>query len=223
MVANTLEACVTRLRSGPVQPRMLIRLLEQATGEAVRSGEILRHVRELVQNRQPRRERVDLRRVIQTVARLLAGELEAHRITLHLELGSRELPVDVVRVQLGQVLLNLLQNAIDAVRAARGHRRQITVRAAKSSAGVVGVSVHDTGTGISERLARRMFEPLFTTKRGGLGMGLAISRSVVEAHDGRLGVIPGKRGQGGATLRFTLPLAAGTGRPRRARRKPKAR
>ena len=217
VVANTLGTCVTRLRSGPVRAPVLIRLLERATGEVVRTGEIVRDMRELVQNRQPRRERVDLRRVIETVARLLAGELRAHRITLHLELGSRELPVDIVRVQLEQVLLNLLQNAIDAIRAARGKRREITVRARRSPSGVVGVTVHDTGTGISDAVARRMFEPLFTTKKGGLGMGLAISRSIIEAHDGRLSAAPRKRGQDGATLHFTLSLAAarrppGTGR-----------
>ena len=151
--------------------------------------------------------------MIETVARLLAGELKAHRITLHLELGGRELPVDIVPVQVDQVLMNPLQNAIEAIRAGRGTRRAITVRATRTRPGVVAVAVHDTGNGISGGVARRMFEPLFTTKRGGLGMGLAISRSIVEAHDGRLGVAPGGRGQDGATLRFTLPLAAAAGRP----------
>jgi two-component system sensor kinase FixL len=179
----------------------------------------LRNVRELVQNRQPRRERVDVRRVIETVARLLAGQMRAHRITLHLQLDSRELPVDIVRVQLEQVLLNVLQNAIEAIRAARGTRREITVRATRGPAGVIGVAVHDTGTGISDRVTRRMFEPLFTTKKGGLGMGLPMSRSIVEAHDGRLGIVPGQGHRGGATLRFTLPLAAAAAGPRRGRRK----
>ncbi len=218
VVANTLGTCVARLRSGPVRARMLIRLLGRATSDVVRTGEIVRGVRELVENRQPRRGRVDLRSVIETVARLLAGELRAHRITLHLQLGSRELPVDIVRVQLEQVLLNVLQNAIEAIRAARGTRREITLRATRRPPGVVGVSVHDTGTGISEGVARHMFEPLFTTKRGGLGLGLAISRSIIEAHDGRMGIVPGRGHRGGATLRFTLPLAA-AGRPRRGHRR----
>ena len=126
-------------------------------------------------------------------------------------------------MQLEQVLLNVLLNAIEAIRAARGTRREITVRATRRPAGVVGVTVHDTGTGISDGVARRMFEPLFTTKRGGLGMGLAISRSIVEAHDGRIGIVPGPRHRGGATLRFTLPLAAAAVRPRRGRRKVKTR
>jgi two-component system CheB/CheR fusion protein len=223
VVANTLATCVTRLRSGAVRASMLIRLLERATSEVVRTGEIVRNVRELVQNRQPRRERVDLRRVMESVARLLAGDLRAHRITLHLQLGSRELPVDLVRVQLEQVLLNLLHNAIEAIRAARGTRREITVRATRSPAGVVGVTVRDTGTGVSDGVARRMFEPLFTTKKSGLGMGLAISRSIIEAHDGRIGVVAARGHQGGATLRFTLRLAAAAGRSRRGRRKVKRR
>jgi two-component system sensor kinase FixL len=227
VVANTLEACVTRLRSGSVRAPTLIRLLEEATGEVVRTGEIVRNVRDLVQNRQPRRERVDLRRVIESVARLLAGELKAHRIMLHLDLGTRELPVGVVRVQLEQVLLNLLQNAIDAIRAGRGRRREIVVRATKSRASIAEVTVRDSGTGISDAVARRMFEPLFTTKQGGLGMGLALSRSIVEAHDGCLDIVSEGGGQGGATLRFTLPtlrftppLAATPPTPRA--RRPKA-
>ncbi len=105
VVANTLEACVTRLRSGAARPPTLIRLLERATGEVIRTGEIVRDVRELVQNRQPRRESVDLRRLIDSVVRLLAGELKAHRVTLRLELDRRELPVHVVPIQIEQKVL----------------------------------------------------------------------------------------------------------------------
>jgi two-component system sensor kinase FixL len=211
VVANILETCVTHLRSGPERASMLIRLLEEATGEVVRTGEIVRSVRDLVQNRQPSRQRVDLRGVIEAGAKLLAGELEAHRIALRLELGSRALPVDVVRVQMEQVLVNLLQNAIDAIRTARGTRREIMVRATRIRPRVVEVTVRDSGTGLSDAVARRMFEPLYTTKRGGLGMGLALSRSIVEAHDGGLDIAAGAGGQSGSTLRFTLP-AAGTPR-----------
>jgi two-component system CheB/CheR fusion protein len=223
VVANTLEACVTRLRSGPVRTPPLIRLLQEATGEVVRTGEIVQHVRDLLQNRQPRREQVDLRRVMEGVARLLARELKAHRITLHLDLGSRELPVGVVRVQLEQVLLNLLQNAIDAIRAGRSTRREVVARAATSHAGVVEVTVRDSGPGISDAVLRRMFEPLYTTKRRGLGMGLALSRSIVEAHGGLLSVACARRGQDGATLRFTLPLAATAHTPRRSHSRPRVR
>jgi len=217
VVANILEACITRLRARPERASMLIGLLEEATSEVVRTGEIVRNVRDLVQNRQPRRERVDLRGVIETGAKVLAGELQAHRIALHLELGSRALPVGVVRVQMEQVLVNLLQNAIDAIRAGRRTRREIVVRATKSRPGFVEVTVRDSGIGISDEVARRMFEPLYTTKRGGLGLGLALSRSIVEAHDGGLDVAAGAGGRNGSTLRFTLP-AAGTARTSRTSR-----
>jgi two-component system sensor kinase FixL len=208
VVANILETCVTRLRSRPERASMLIRLLEEATGEVVRTGEIVRNVRDLVKNRQPPRQRLDLRVVIEAGAKLLAGELEAHRIALRLELGSRALPVDVVRVQMEQVLVNLLQNAIDAIRAGRGTRREIMVRATKIRPRVVEVTVRDSGAGISDAVGRRMFESLYTTKRGGLGMGLALSRSIVEAHHGVLDIAAGAGGQSGSTLRFTLPAAA---------------
>ena len=218
-VANTLGACATRLRAGTARPQTLIRMIERATAEVIRTGEIVHHVRGLVQNRQPRRQWVDLRRLIEGVTRLLVGEMKTHGVALRLELGNRPLPVRVVGIQIEQMLLNLLQNAIDAIRTARGARREITVRATRSTAGVVGIAVHDTGTGISDGVAQRMFEPLFTTKRGGLGMGLAISHSIVEAHGGRLWVAPEERGPGGATLRFTLPLAGAHDAPRARRRR----
>jgi signal transduction histidine kinase len=85
------------------------------------------------------------------------------------------------------------------------------VRATRIRPRVVEVTVRDSGTGLSDAVARRMFEPLYTTKRGGLGMGLALSRSIVEAHDGGLDIAAGAGGQSGSTLRFTLP-AAGTPR-----------
>jgi two-component system CheB/CheR fusion protein len=223
VVANLLEACITRLRARPERASMLIRLLEEATGEVVRTGEIVRNVRDLVQNRQPRRQCVDLRGVIETGAKLLAGELHAHRIALHLELGSHALPVGVVRVQMEQVLVNLLQNAIDAIRAGRRTPRAIVVRATTSRPGIVEVTVRDSGTGISHEVARRMFEPLYTTKRGGLGMGLALSRSIVEAHGGGLDVADGAGGRKGSTLRFTLPAAVPAHRSRKTRTAGRAR
>jgi len=122
-----------------------------------------------------------------------------------------------VRVQMEQVFVNLLQNAIDAIRAGRRTRREIVVRATKSRPGIVEVTVRDSGTGISDEVARRMFEPLYTTKKGGLGLGLALSRSIVEAHDGGLDVATAAGGRKGSTLRFTLPVAVSGRTSRRTR------
>jgi len=97
------------------------------------------------------------------------------------------------------------------------------VRATKSRPGFVEVTVRDSGIGISDEVARRMFEPLYTTKRGGLGLGLALSRSIVEAHDGGLDVAAGAGGRNGSTLRFTLPAAGRARTSRTSRQRGRAR
>jgi C4-dicarboxylate-specific signal transduction histidine kinase len=144
--------------------------------------------------------------LVDAATSLVAGEIAEHRIDLRLVLGDRPLLVLASRVEIEQVLLNLLRNAIDAVRKVGGKRREIVVQTSRTSARTAEVVVRDTGTGITEPVSRRMFEAFFTTKPDGLGMGLAICRTIVEAHGGRLWVTPGKRGPSGATVGFTLPL-----------------
>ncbi len=214
-IANTLEACTTRVRGAETKPRTLLPLLKQATVQAVRAGQIIHNVRDLIRRRQPRRERVDVRRLVENAAMLARGELLKHHIELRLDLGDKPLPARVSAIEIEQVVLNLMHNAIDAIREAGGKRRQLVVHAAQRTASAVTIAVHDTGAGISETVSHRMFEPFFTTKVQGLGMGLAICRTIVEAHGGRLWVARGKRGSGG-TLCFTLPLDRQTARPRRA-------
>jgi two-component system sensor kinase FixL len=148
----------------------------------------------------------------------MAGQLKGQRIGLHLALGNAPLPVQVGRVEIEQVLLNLLQNAVDSIAQSKtaGVRREITVSAAPTTDGKnVEVAVRDTGVGIAETRLGQLFEPFFTTKVTGIGMGLAICRSIVEAHGGRLWVAPGEHRRGATTLRFTIPLASKAGEPGR--------
>jgi signal transduction histidine kinase len=110
-------------------------------------------------------------------------------------------------VQLQQVLLNLVLNGVDAMKAVTDRPRQLTVSSTVEP-GSVAVTVDDTGTGLDPATAQRIFEPFFTTKADGLGMGLSICRSIVDAHGGCLWAAP--RAPHGTTLRFTVPLAAET-------------
>jgi signal transduction histidine kinase len=107
-------------------------------------------------------------------------------------------------VQLQQVLLNLLLNGMDAIGA--GDRRRIAVTVRRDGAGALAFDIADTGTGIERAHLERVFEPFFTTKASGIGMGLSISRGIVEAHGGHL--TAENNAEGGATFRFTLPVAA---------------
>ena len=131
--------------------------------------------------------------------------MEQERIALRLDLAPRGLPVLADRIQIEQVLVNLIQNAVDAIREAGKSDRQIRVRAAQRSDGMAEVAVHDSGTGLSAATAARLHEPFFTTKPQGMGMGLAISRAIVEAHGGEL-TIDGRATGLGTTVRVVMPL-----------------
>src|SRR6185436_9503276 len=126
-------------------------------------------------------------------------------ITLRLDLQARPLPIYADRTQIEQIIVNLMQNAIDAIREAPGKRREIQLQVWVAK-GMAEVAVRDTGTGVSVGAKERLFEPFFTTKPHGLGMGLAISRSILEAHRGRIWAKRRADGTRGTTVRFTLPV-----------------
>ena len=147
--------------------------------------------------------------VVQEVLVLTRGELQRHGVTLRTDLttGGRRILGD--RVQLQQVLLNLIVNGIDAMKTVTGRARELTVSSTFSEPGSVLVTVEDTGTGVDPAIAQRVFEPFFTTKAEGLGMGLSICRSIVEAHEGRLSVSP--RASHGTAVCFTIPVTSEQG------------
>ncbi|MEO6029950.1 MAG: chemotaxis protein CheB [Candidatus Binatia bacterium] len=216
-ITNGVDACARYVRAGKGQPKLLLALLKEASAEALRAAEIVEHLRGFIQKGKPRLERSDLREIARVVPRLLARELERANVTLELDTPSRPLPILADRIQIEQVVVNLIQNAIDAVRGARGRARKIHLQVAAAK-GHAELAVTDTGSGVSAETAARLFEAFFTTKAQGLGMGLAISRSIIEAHEGRIWVEPTPEGRRGTTVRFSLPLRAV--RPPRKRRSP---
>lgn len=204
-VANGVEACARYLRAGKAEPDKLLALLDDASSEALRAGTIVEHLRHFIEKGQPQFERTDLREIVQNLPRLLGRELQGARVALRLDVPARPLLILADRIQIEQIIVNLVQNAIDAIRDAPDdrHEIQLQVWAAK---GMAEVAVRDTGSGISTAASKRMFEPFFTTKAHGLGMGLAISRSILEAHRGRIWVKARADQARGTTVRFSLPL-----------------
>ena len=132
--------------------------------------------------------------------------MEREEITLRLDRPPQALWVRVDQVQIEQVVVNLLQNAIDATVQAGGGTREIRVRVSPGSDAMAEMVVEDAGVGLSAVAAERLYEPFFTTKPKGLGLGLAICRTIVEMHDGRLSVAPRASGPG-TTVRMAVPLA----------------
>ena len=214
-IANGVEACARYVRSGKAKPDKLLTLLDDASARGVASRRASSSICATSSRRDSRSSSAtDLREIARNVPRLLGREIEQEQITLRLDLHPRPLPIYADRIQIEQIIVNLMQNAIDAIREAPGDRREIQLQvwAAK---GMAEVAVRDTGTGVSAAATERMFEPFFTTKSHGLGMGLAISRSIIEAHRGRIWVKRRADGARGTTIRFTLPLHP----PKAARKK----
>jgi len=173
---------------------------------ADRAGQVIGKLRSVLRKDEFRPGRLDLGRLIQDAVRLVRSEALRRRVTVQVAAGENVPPVLGDEVMLLQVLLNLLLNALDAVAEQPAGRRSVAIATAARS-GAVEVSVGDSGKGIPATALEGVFEPFFTTKPHGLGMGLAICRSIAETHGGR--IVAENRPGGGAVVRLTLPAAPG--------------
>jgi C4-dicarboxylate-specific signal transduction histidine kinase len=175
--------------------------IKQIVADGHRAGALIGSIRESFKKRVPKRTSIDVNDLIREALALVHVDLEKHRILVQAEQNERLPPVLGDRIQLQQVLLNLIMNAIDSM-AARDEPRLLYVKSDSHAAGGVKVSVADNGTGISSRDIDRVFDPLFTTKSEGMGMGLSICRSIIEAHNGNIWVAPNN--PQGAVFQFVL-------------------
>ena len=181
--------------------------LEKAAEQALRAGNIIRRLRDFVSRRETERHVESLPKLVEEASALgLVGARERD-VALRFDLDPRCGSVLADRVQIQQVLVNLLRNGLDAM--ADTTRRELTVSSRPTEGGMAEISVSDTGPGIGPDAAARLFEPFFTTKPSGLGVGLSISRGIVEAHGGEMHAE--NNAAGGATFRFTLPLRSESG------------
>src|ERR1700680_3055215 len=185
--------------------------VKDAVGEIVRDGrrasEVLKRIRAMSKNTAPERGQVDVNHAIAEVLALTRDELQRHRVAVQTDLRSKLPTIIADRVQLQQVVLNLVMNGIDAMRAVTDRPRILTVRSQLNDQGNIVVNVADSGVGLDPANRDRIFESFFTTKSEGMGMGLAISNTIIEAHHGCLWAESGSLF--GAVFGFTLPLAAG--------------
>ncbi len=203
---NVLER--TAKAGEPVNAGMLRHALEQARQQAQRAGQIIRSVHEFVKKREPRREPVTVRSVVDGVRALVELQARQAAVTLRVELPPGLPPVLADRIMLEQVLLNLTRNAIEAMHDARPDQRVLRIAAALD-AGMVKVSVIDRGHGIPDDVAAGLFSPFFSTKVEGMGMGLSICRTAIEFHGGTLTHAPNPGG--GTIFSFSLPAQAANG------------
>ena len=214
-VANRVEACAEYARSGRMDPTDFLKLLDEASSDALRAGSIVEHVRSFIQERELQFVPADLGAIVRGIPRLFERQIQRGRLTLQLDSGKESLPIHADRVQIEQVIVNLVQNAIDAVCDGRAEQRTIQLRT-RAVDGQATLSVSDSGPGLPADATERLFDPFFTTKPKGLGMGLAISRSIIEAHQGRIWADCPTDARPGATLCITLPLSLSVARKGRS-------
>jgi len=179
-------------------------IVEEIIAEERRADEVIRGVRLLLRKTTPVRAIVDVHALVDDVVKLVATDVMVRRATLRHEVTDEPLLVRGDRVQLQQVLLNLLLNALDAVGESAGDR-VVSVRSEERPTGVARVSVSDTGPGVAPETLGEVFKPFFSTKAHGMGMGLSIARSIVDAHGGSISAT--RLAEGGAAFTFSLPLA----------------
>jgi signal transduction histidine kinase/integral membrane sensor domain MASE1 len=176
--------------------------LDDIVADDRRAGEIIRRLRELLKKGQPRRVVLDLNALVSDVAKLVGSDALLRGVSITVELDPDLSPLRADRVQLQQVVLNLLMNAMEAMSALPASGRNVIIHSERLPDGGGHVSVADTGPGIAPDAVARIFEPFYTTKADGMGMGLSITRSIIEAHGGR--VWADNSPTGGAIFHFTL-------------------
>jgi PAS domain S-box-containing protein len=203
-ITNNGSACLRLLVNKNLDPEVLRRALEEIVADGNRASAVIARIRGFIKKAPAEKSELDVNEVIQEVLALVGPELQKNRVALRCELGKTLPLVLADRVQLQQVLLNLIVNGIEAMTAVTERPRELVVQSQIEESGDLMVTVRDSGTGLSSE-TDRVFTPFFTTKANGMGMGLPISRSLVESHGGRLWAT--SNSPHGAVFSFTLPAA----------------
>ena len=201
-VANS-DACLAWLSSQPPNLEEARAAADHMIEAATRASHIIGGIQALFRKAAPERTRVNINEVIEETLGLIRGDASRNNVSLQTELGSQLPPVLGDRVQLQQVVLNLVMNGIEAMRNLDDRSRQLRIRSARDDSNQVVIAIADSGPGIDPQVIGKVFEPFYTTKPQGIGMGLAISRSIIEAHGGRIWAEPTT--PHGATFQCALP------------------
>lgn len=201
-IVNYAQGSIRWLSTGEMSRDELLLAFERIAAQGHRSAEIIRRLRDFLRKSQPLRAPVDINHAVREAVELAGLEARRKHVTLRFEPGAGLPHVFADVIQIEQVVLILIHNAIEAMDPAECTRREVCVRTARAPDNGVAVSVHDTGPGLPAKDIERIFEAFYSTKPAGMGMGLSISRSIVEAHGGRLEALPSPDG---AVFRFILP------------------
>jgi two-component system sensor histidine kinase DctS len=203
-IASYNAGCANMIASGKADMAELRTALEKSAEQARRAGRIIRRIYEFVRRSEPKSEPCDLAEIVGEVLALVEADARHHGVDIRRSIAAPLPPLNGDRVLITQALLNLVRNAIEAMRGVGRDRRLLTVTTTTDAESII-VAIADTGCGIPAEAAARLFEPFFTTKTEGMGMGLNICRSVIEAHHGRL--VYAAAPDGGCIFQAQFPLS----------------
>lgn len=202
-IAGYSDACLNKLRAGDASSDVLARNLEQISTQAQRAGKVIRELRSFLAKAELQKAPTDANALARQAFGLLAADARARNVRLESDLADSLPKVMVAALSIEHVLVNLMSNGIEAVRAGGAGKGTVAIRT-RAENGSIRITVTDTGRGIAPDVAERIFEPFYTTKQDGLGMGLGICRSIVESHGGRIWAEAGPRG----VIHLTLPVSS---------------
>jgi PAS domain S-box-containing protein len=210
-VVTNGSVCLRLLDRNPPDLDEVRGALENIISDGMRASEVVQRVRALAKKTDFQMAALNINDVVGDVVRLLQREVFDHGVLLHLELASALPHVLGDRVQLQQVVINLVMNGMEAMEDVTSHPRELTICSRQRDTDQVVIEVQDGGKGVDPENVDRLFNAFFTTKSHGMGMGLSVCRSIIQAHGGRISVSP-NTGGAGATFQFTLPVPSDSGR-----------
>jgi two-component system sensor kinase FixL len=202
-ISNYARACARFAAQQPPALDDLQDCMNEIANETQRAADIIRELRDLVRARPEDRALKDLGDIVRQTRQLILADARAHGTTVHFDIAAALPPVAVEAVQIQQLLLNLVRNALEALEACEHGKREIRITTGATSDGDIELSVVDNGPGVDPQVQHDMFEPFVSTKPFGTGLGLAISRTIAQNHGGKLLLRPGEAGGTCFTLRLT--------------------
>ncbi len=201
------QGCALRLESGEIGPQELIDVHQHIVTQAERAGTIIQRFRGFLRKQGVSCTDVDLNKAVEEALELFSSEARKRDIRIELALAKRLPPVCAEMIQVEQVILNLMRNAAEAMQETEPYERILEITTFVAEDETVVIEIRDHGPGMSEETARHIFDPFFTTRPDGLGLGLSISRSIIESHGGRIELV--RHDAQGVTLRISLPVYKG--------------
>ncbi|MGH6928032.1 MAG: sensor histidine kinase [Dongiaceae bacterium] len=203
-IVNYVQATRRMLQASatPPSPRIL-ETMDKAVAQADRAGEIIQHLRSFIRKGETQRSIEDLSKMVEEATALGLVDAKEGGIKVHIALSADPLPVFIDKVQIQQVVFNLIRNSVEAL--SESDVRELTVKTLRADCGMALAAVGDSGPGLAQVVAEQLFQPFITTKEKGMGLGLSICRSIVEAHGGRLWATPNP--ERGVTFQFSIPMA----------------